>query len=446
MWPFFIAYFCKVLKEFKKHIEDNFPELRLDPILIASSGGVDSMVLTDLCLRSGLNISIAHCNFQLRGVDSDRDQEFVQAYAKKQQLPFHTISFNTKAYKESNGVSTQIAARELRYDWFEKLIEQTDCKWVLTAHQADDSLESFFVNLSRGTGINGLVGIPEKRTHFRRPLLQFTREEILKYARKQGIQWREDASNSEDVYLRNYIRNQFMGEFSKLHPTALKNLSNTIAHLKETSSLLESYKDELKSKLFSKDNNGVIAIEIDQLLQIKPLEIQLYQLFSSYGFYDPKAIISLTETSSGKSLFSSTHQLLKDRTQLLLQNLEKNSKEEYVPIEHLENISEPIELHIEKVNAVSSCDSSTIYLDLDQLKLPLVLRTRRKGDLFYPFGMKGSKKLSKYFKDEKIDQFSKNRQWLLCDSNDQIIWVVGKRFDRRFSVSYTSSNILKISL
>jgi len=434
-----------MIDSFKAHIKEAFFELQDSELLIATSGGIDSMVLSDLCLKAGLKIGIAHCNFNLRGIASDHDQTFVQAYAQANDLPFYTISFDTLSYKKQQGLSTQVAARQLRYHWFEKLIAETTFNYVLTAHHKDDNLETFFINLSRGSGIDGLCGIPSSRGIYRRPLLHYSRDEIKQYAVTHQIQWREDESNNDELYLRNYIRHQFIDEFSKLHPTAKDNLSNSIAYLNDSNELIKAYRHVLTAQLFTALDDTVIAIDIEQLIHLQPLEASVYCLFSTYGFTDSQAIVALAKSSSGKSLYSKTHRLLKDRTQLLLKLIEPTLAIESFKIDGIQPVTYPIQLSFEVIDSVVDLDNQSIIIDYDKLNFPLQLRKKQQGDRFYPTGLEGSKKLSKYFKDEKYDGFSKEQQWLLTDANNQIIWIIGKRMDRRFSVESTTIKLLKIN-
>ncbi len=434
-----------MLNRFKEHIQDQFPELLLDPFLIACSGGIDSMVLVEFCIKSDLKFGIAHCNFNLRGDESDRDQEFVRSYAQKHQIEFHTISFDTKSYQESHGLSIQLAARELRYNWFKELIDTSENQWVLTAHQADDSVESFLINLSRGTGIDGLVGIPSKRDVFRRPLQIFTRKEIETYAIANHIKWREDSSNEETKYIRNQVRHKLMPEFNQLHPTATANLIETQKNLASDKALIESFLEPIKSKLFVVDNE-VVSIIIKDLMALKPLEAIIYKLFSPFGFKDAIQVIELTKALSGKKLLSKTHILLKDRDCLLLKATEKEQAKVYVIEKDDKEINEPISMIFSQTNTLGEARLNEIFVDKDKLKFPLSIRKPQLGDRLSPYGLSGSKKISKLFKDEKFSQFEKESQWLLCDSSGTIVWVIGQRADRRFKVSDKTKSILKISL
>ncbi len=432
-----------MLNRFKEHIQDQFSELLQDPLLIACSGGIDSMVLVDLCLKLGLKVEIAHCNFNLRGEESDRDQEFVGTYAQKHQIEFHTITFDTKFYQESMGLTTQVAARELRYQWFDELIQSTVNKWVLTAHQADDSAETFFINLSRGTGIDGLVGIPSKRDVFRRPLQIFTRKEIETYAIANQIKWREDSSNQETKYLRNQVRHKLIPEFNQLHPTAALNLIETQKNLRSDKALIETLLEPLKNKLFVV-NNEVISIKINDLMALKPLETIIYKFFSPFGFKDSIQVIELTKALSGKKLLSKTHILLKDRDCLLLKEIENEQAKVYSIEKDDREINEPISISFSSIKTLGETTLNTIFVDKDKLQYPLNIRKPIEGDRLNPYGVSGSKKVSKLFKDDKFSQFKKEAQWVLCDHSGAIVWLIGHRADRRFKVSKETQSILMI--
>lgn len=403
------------------------------------------MVLVELCLKSDLKFGIAHCNFNLRGIESDRDQEFVRSFALKHQIEFHTISFDTKSYQESKGLSIQMAARELRYNWFKELINTTQNKWVLTAHQANDSIESFFINLSRGSGIDGLVGIPPKRDVFRRPLQIFTRKELETYAKENQINWREDSSNHETKYLRNYIRHKFMAEFNQLHPAAAANLFETQKNLASDKALMESLLKPLKRNLFIKYNE-IIKINIKDLLAVKPLETIIYKLFSPFGFKDAIQVVELTKALSGKKLLSKTHILLKDRDCLLLKAIEEEQAKVYIIEKEAIEIIEPISMIFSSTKTLGEATLTEIYVDKDKLKFPLSIRKPQLCDRLSPYGLSGSKKISKLFKDEKLSQFEKESQWLLCDHSGTIVWVIGRCADRHFKVSDKTLSILKITL
>lgn len=432
-----------MLAEFKALLRNNFSYLADKPLLLACSGGVDSVVLTHLCVASGLKVTLAHCNFQLRGDESDDDEAFVKQLAKNLSIPILTKSFDVKKYIQTNGGSTQMAARELRYQWFVEVLDEYGFEYVLTAHHADDSLETFLINLSRGTGIDGLTGIPSQNEKVVRPLIHFSREVILKHAESEQLNWREDSSNLDNKYLRNKIRNELVPKLKGLHPTFLENFTSTQHHLNQTKDIAQNHLNDIKERLFQTDNNR-IKIEIERLQELQPLEAYLYGLFQAYGFTEWNDVKGLLTTMSGKEVYSKTHRLLKDREHLILSKIESPSPRVFLVEEEETDVSSPIQLQLEQVESMERAPKNVVFIDKEKLNYPLILRNWEKGDYFYPLGMKGKKKLSKFFKDEKMDVFAKEKQWLLC-SGPEIVWVVGKRSDERFKVDTSTKNILKIT-
>ena len=443
-WRSNFKYIYGVLEEFKNHINSSFFHLLEGRFLLACSGGLDSVVLAHLCHSAGLNFALANCNFQLRGDASDRDEAFVKQLAKKLNKEAHVIRFNTADYMSKNKVSLQVAARELRYDWFYALMEQKGWRTLVTAHHADDDLETFLINLSRGTGIDGLTGIPEKTESISRPLLKYSREQIAAYAKEKGLEWREDSSNLETKYLRNKIRHQIVPLLKDLHPTFLSNFKQTQHFLRQTSAITEDYVEQLKRKLFVKEAD-VIKISISELLKLNPIEGYLYALFHDYGFVEWNDVQSLMTAMGGKEVRSKTYRLLKHREYLLLEEISIPLGLEYEIQEEEKKIEEPIKMSLAIVDSIEETGNTILYVDKETLKYPLMVRKWRKGDYFYPFGMRGSKKVSKYFKDVKMDQISKEKQWLLC-SKDNIVWIMGMRGDERFKVTKGTKKILKISI
>lgn len=433
-----------MLERFHKHITIHFPSLLKTPFLLACSGGVDSVVLAYLCSALELDFSLAHCNFKLRGTESDKDEEFVKNLAKKLNIKNYSTHFDTSDYVSKNKVSVQMAARELRYNWFADLIEKERYEIVVTAHQADDNLETFLINLSRGTGINGLTGIPTRTKTILRPLLPFSREEILAYAKTNKIEWREDTSNAETKYLRNKIRHHIVPHLKELHPTFLDNFKRTTSHLTNTAVIAQHNIDQIQQKLFRQEGD-TMKISITEIKELKPVNAYLYPLFCNYGFTEWQDVEGLLTAMSGKEVLSKTHRLLRDREYLLLQPINVSEKQVYQIQKGKEIIDTPISLRFTDVVIIEKTPNNTIFIDKDLLKYPLSIRKWEEGDVLYPFGMKGKKKLSKFYKDEKMDVFSKEGQWLLCADN-KIVWVIGKRADARFSVTEKTRNILRIDL
>ena len=435
-----------MLEAFRKHIEKTFPELFDSKFIIACSGGLDSMVLTELCLNCGLKFDLAHCNFRLRGKESDADEKFVSTYAEKINRLFHVTHFDTVGYVNQHKVSVQMAARELRYSWFTQILSHNNIPFLLTAHHSNDSLETFIINLSRGTGIDGLTGIPAKTKHIRRPLLPFSRAQLERYALEHKLQWREDGSNTDTKYLRNKIRLEVIPQLMELHPSFLDNFKNTQHFLGQTEAIASTYLQRLKEGLFIGQDKKY-KISVKALKELSPLDAYLYGLFNEYGFTEWDNLKVLLDAMSGKQLVSNTHILVKDRNYLLLSPLiEDNLKVPlYLVEENSEHIELPVSLKFSMVNERYDNTESEIYIQKNELKYPLVIRKWKKGDYFCPLGFQGKKKLSKFFKDEKIDILSKQEIWLLCSDN-QIVWVIGMRADHRFRVTDNNKEILKIEI
>lgn len=433
-----------MLEDFQSHISNNFPELRENKFLLACSGGLDSVLLSYLCKESNLDFCLAHCNFRLRGAASDGDENFVRQLGLRMNRPVFITHFDTMGYVNNQKVSVQMAARDLRYNWFEGLMKENEIKFLVTAHHADDNLETFLINLSRGTGIEGLTGIPETSNHIRRPLLKYTREEIITYAQSKELKWREDESNEDTKYLRNKIRLEIVPTLKELHPTFMVNFNRTLGFLKETWEISENELDRLREKLFVRENQ-YLKISVSELKKLHPLKGYLYGLFGEYGFTEWTNVLELLHAMSGKSICSKEYVLLKNRDYLILTKNEEFSEQEFNIDNTIFHIDFPIGLESKKVTEKRDNTSQIIYLDKNTLKFPLTVRKWKKGDYFYPIGMKGKKKLSKFFKDEKMDLFSKKEQWLLC-SGDDIVWVLGRRADDRFKVKDTTKEILSVAI
>ena len=437
-----------MLIAFQHLLKNRFSFLKEPSLLLAVSGGLDRMVLTDLCLKSGLNISLAHCNFKLRGNESDGDEILVKEVAKTHNLDVFTTSFETEVFAKISKQSIQMAARQLRYEWFEALQNQHGFKYILTAHHADDNLETFLINLSRGTGIEGLKGIPEINGAIVRPLLEFSRDEIHNFATQEKISWREDSSNQSTKYLRNNLRHTIIPLLKKLNPSFIESFQKTQNHLMDIQSILDDYMLEVEDKVIESIEEDQIVYNIDQLESLNNPKAYLYQLLKEYNFTDWTQIATLLEAQSGKQILSSTHRLLKNRSQLILKPL-KVSSELSILIESSEkNISipvQPFDLKLEITTSIESNSNHVLYLDFESLQFPLQLSHWKSGDYFYPSGMKGKKKLSKYFKDEKLSLIEKENTIVLYSENN-VVWVVGNRADQRFLATKKSTQILKLSI
>ena len=435
-----------MMQKILDHLSQNFQFLNGKKLLLATSGGLDSMVMAHLFRKLNYEIAIAHCNFQLRGMESFEDQNFVQEYANANTIPLFVTQFDTKAFAEDYKLSTQVAARELRYNWFYELLETENYDYILTAHHADDNLETFLINLSRGTGLEGLTGIPEKNENIIRPLLLFSRQEIENYAKENNIKWREDSSNTSDKYLRNKIRHHLVPMLKELNPNFIASFQKTQTYLQEAQDMVEDASIIVYQQV-AKQEGDDIHFDLNQLKKLPNYKSYLYQWLNEFGFSAWEDIYALVESQSGKQVFSLEFRLIKDRNSLILSPINLiNEKEEFLIEENQKEVKIPLNLSFCKVTDISLVSNTTIFVAADKLQFPLVLRHWNEGDVFQPFGMEGkSKKVSKLFKDEKLSLIDKENTWLLC-SNNEIVWVIGIRQDERFRIENTTKNILKIQL
>ncbi len=434
-----------MLEELQNHLHVNFPFLIGKKLLLAISGGIDSMVLLHLFQQSKISIAMAHCNFQLRGLESFEDQKFVEDYADRNNIPFYSTVFDTNAFAEDYQVSIQMAARELRYHWFYELLDNESYDYVVTAHHADDKLETFIINLSRGTGLDGLSGIPAVNDKVVRPLLNFSRDEIEEYAKKNNVLWREDSSNALTKYVRNRIRHDLVPILKEINPEFLSTFQKTQSYLQQAQQMVEDASTLVYQQVASEVNTE-IHFNLQKLQQLPNYQSYLYHWLKDYGFSDWIAIHDLVESQSGKQVLSASFRLLKDRNNLILSpNAEQLDGDFYIEKGQME-VKIPLNISLCKVSDISTSSNSSIFVDEDKLMFPLQIRKWQEGDFFQPFGMDGqTKKVSKLFKDEKLSLFEKEAVWLLC-SNQEIVWVIGMRADERFRIDESTKNSIKISV
>ena len=436
-----------MLIEFKEHIQEQFPFLIDSKLLIAVSGGIDSVVLAHLAQNLEWNFEICHCNFQLRGEESDGDEAYVSSLANDFGVPVYTTSFRTEAYAKKYKLSIQVAARKLRYNWFYDLLKEHQYDYVLTAHNTNDNLETFLINLSRGTGLDGLTGIPPVNDKSVRPLLNFSRDDITLYAIKNNIVWREDRSNATVKYVRNKVRHKILPILKEINPHILETFKDTIDNLNESQDLAQDYVNELSKKIISKEE-GMMKFSLSRLNKLSNKKAYLYQALHSYGFTEWNDVVNLIDAQAGKQLFSKEYRLLKDRGYLVLTKITANVVEKKPTRinDGTSQISEPISLHFQKTDLDTISDKNVILVDKDLLNYPLFVRKWRYGDYICPTKMHGKKKLSQLFKDRKLSLIEKEKVWLLTDVEDEIVWVIGMRQDRRFEATENTQNRLKISL
>lgn len=431
-------------KAFKNEIKSQFPYLCNTRLLLAVSGGVDSVVLVHLCNSAKLDFALAHCNFNLRDEESDADEDFVTDLAKRLKVKLFVENFDTEQYAKDNGLSIQMAARDLRYEWFEELRIKHQFDYTLTAHHANDSLETFFINLLRGAGLEGLSGINADSNKIIRPLLNFSRKEIEVYARDNNIAWREDSTNASTKYLRNKIRHELVPVLEEINPQFLETFLITQSHLKENEELVEDYMSLLYPKIIGKTKYGY-SLDINYLKKVPNTSAILYQLLKSFGFTEWNDVYHLLDAQPGKMVFSASHRLIKDRDYLLLTEIDKTENKTYKIAKNEDFAMLPMgTFSFSEVKEITEKTSNCIYVDPEKLDYPLMVRKWQEGDIFYPFGMKGKKKLSDFFKDKKLSLPEKENSWLLC-SGEKIVWVINQRADRRFSITSPDQKIIKIT-
>ncbi|MCR9183093.1 MAG: tRNA lysidine(34) synthetase TilS [Flavobacteriaceae bacterium] len=437
-----------MLSKFQSHLDARFSFLKNEKLLVACSGGLDSVVLTHLLVKCGYDVTLAHCNFSLRGNESDTDSQFVIQLSKKLKLPVFTEIFETEQFADEHGLSIQMAARTLRYQWFEELSGQLKIKYILTGHHLDDDLETFLINFSRGTGLKGLTGIPEYNQKIIRPLLAFSRSEILAFAERHNLNWREDSSNFSNKYVRNALRLDVIPKWKDTTPDLLQSYKTTREYLKNSELLIEDYIALIFSYVVEETEEGY-KFSVSKLEKLPNLKALLYELLVPFGFTAWDDIYQLLSAQSGKQVVSKTHILLKNRDYLILQSISSdNSHTDSQDIQisrDTQSIEKPVKVSFERVKELGDVSKETIFVDYDLLKFPLKLRRWREADVFHPFGMTGKKKISKFFKDEKLSLLAKKKIWLLL-SGDEVVWVMGLRADNRFKVTSKTNTILKIQL
>ena len=418
-----------------------------DKVLLAVSGGVDSMVMLDLFRKSEMNFGIAHCNFQLRGKDSFRDEELVTKMAQKMKIPLHLIRFDTNEYAQNNGISIQMAARELRYDWFENQRKDFDYQFIATAHHSDDVLEGFFLNLLRKTGISGLHGIRPKSNNIIRPMLFASKDEILQYAENQNIAFREDCTNKDDHYQRNYIRHHIIPAFKQLKGNFADSMLDSIHIIAKQEAVYKNHIQEVIKTLII-NNLKNIELSIAEIKKLPFPEVYLFEILYPFHFTESQIadILKSMDEKEEKAFYSSSHQLLKTRTLLIIKVIE-NEIVNPIVIEKLyaDSFAEcgiKIEIIPYKKDFVFENNPHIAYFDLEKLHFPLLLRTWKQGDFFFPFGGKGKKKISDLFTDAKLNSLEKQKTRLLCNENQDIVWVVGMRGDNRYRVTAKTKNVL----
>jgi tRNA(Ile)-lysidine synthase len=439
-----------MIEQFKNYIRINNLFRKTDSILLGISGGIDSIAMFHLFRLSGLKIGIAHCNFSLRGDESDKDEEFVRNLADNYNIPYYTKRFNTQTFALNEGISIQMAARDLRYEWFEEIRNANNYQSIAIAHNADDQIETFFINLIRGTGIKGLVGIRNKTGHIVRPLLFATRKDIVDFAGKNNFLYREDSSNSSLKYIRNKVRHEIIPAIEQLNPSFRKTMMDNIQRIKETEQIFNQV-IENKYELVVSQKNQSVLLNIDELKKLDPVETYLHEFLKPYGFSVTQIqnIVSSFDNTAGKQFFSATHRILKDRTNLIVDEITVLTNQIFYINDVDTCLHYPINLTIKKeeINSTYSIlkEPTIGQFDFDKLVFPLTLRKWQKGDYFMPLGMNNLKKLSDFFIDQKLSISEKENIWIL-ESENKIVWIIGLRPDERFKITNDTKTILKMQL
>ncbi|MBR5238488.1 MAG: tRNA lysidine(34) synthetase TilS [Paludibacteraceae bacterium] len=409
-------------------------------LLVAVSGGPDSVVLLDALHREGFFVVIAHCNFHLRGEASNEDAEFVKSLAAKYQVPYCLIDFDTEKVAVERKISIEMAARDLRYEWFEQMAAEHNCDLTAVAHNADDTVETFFLNLTRGSGLQGLSGMAQLRGKIVRPLLKVSRKQIMEYIAEYNLQYRIDATNLETIYTRNKIRHNLIPQFEEINPSFLNTMANNMRFIASAQSIVEAYAAEAYKKVVKIENECII-FDLKALKQCQGIDTLLFIWLTPHGFSSDvimQLYHSLFDNLSGKQFFSPTHRIVLEREAIELELIQSKDAIHCVLIGQEEtSLDSPIHLEIKEVDIADFeliKSANVACFDADKLQYPLILRRWQQGDWFIPFGMKGRKKLSDFFVDKKFSTIEKEQLWLLT-SGDDIVWVVGHRVDARYAVT-----------
>ena len=439
-----------MLDEFLSFSQKNNLFNRQSRLLLAVSGGIDSMVMTYLFLKLGSNIGIAHCNFCLRGIESDKDEELVRNYANENSIPFYSIRFATKEYAVNKGISVQMAARELRYEWFEKIRKENNFDSVAVAHNLNDNIETMLINLTRGTGLTGLTGMRPVSRKIIRPLLFASRKKIEEYCTNNQIPFREDKSNAETRYTRNRIRHMIIPVLKEINPSVEGTLNDTAERLAGIDEIVSGYIEGIRTQI-SAEKDKSIVFNVGKLLNLNPGKALIFELFAPFGITRATSadLSGLLTGKTGKQIFTRTHRILRNRNELVVyplgndhgRNYEISIIEDFLIVPGIESAGV---INIEKDYKIPD-NQITACIDFEKIKFPLIIRNWEKGDYFFPLGMEQKKKLSDYFIDRKYSLIEKEKT-LILESGGKIVWIIGERLDNRFRVTESTTKILLIHL
>jgi len=437
-----------LLQEFKKYLTSACGVDDTDSFLVTVSGGIDSIVMAHLFKTSGLRFAIAHCNFRLRGQESDDDQLFVSELAGKMEVPYYTKDFDTAGYAGEHGISIQMAARDLRYEWFHEVAESTGYNYIAAGHNQNDIVETMLLNLSRGTGIRGLMGIRARHNQIIRPLLFASRQRIVNYAEEHKLSWREDSSNQETKYSRNKIRHIILPAFESINPAFEQNALDTAKRIEHTGKLLDVLLEQIKKEVWTVMPDRIM-INIEKLKEYPSNDILLFELLRDFGVsqLSGEMLMNTLDTATGKQFHTRSSTITRDRNYLIIMgNTRKDPCETLIGPDTV-LLDYPVRMFFSKIansgEFVIPDRKNSAALDADRISYPLVLRSWKKGDRFQPLGLKGSKKLSDYLINIKLPLPDKKHVWIL-ESGGEIAWVVNHRIDDRFKVTDETTRILMI--
>ena len=439
-----------MLKRFIKYVEENRLFGLGETILIGVSGGIDSVVLLDLMDKAGYSIGIAHCNFRLRELDSDADEALVDRLAMKYNKPLYKASFDTKVFAREHGISIEMAARELRYQWFEEIRSEYQYNWLSVAHHRDDQLETFFLNLARGTGLQGLTGMSPVNEKIVRPLLFASRKDIEQYCRENSLEFREDLSNESLEFQRNKIRHKILPLMEELNPSFREGLIRTMGNLQDSQKILSTEIQNAWDRVAITRGNDYY-LSISELKTFDPLPTYLFQFLKCFHFNNDVVndIVAALDNGPGKQFMSRSHRIVRDREFLIV----SEAGGEDVKVHYLDETTSELNIPVKmKVSIIETkykfqiSDSPRIgCIDMKKIHFPLVIRRWQKGDYFRPLGMNGVKKLSDFFVDLKLSLPEKENTWILANG-EEIVWVIGRRLDDRYKITEKTKNILRMEL
>jgi tRNA(Ile)-lysidine synthase len=436
--------------EILKYIKSNSLFNRGNKLLLAVSGGIDSMVMAHLFLKLGTNTGIAHCNFCLRGIESDKDEEMVRKFAEDNKIPFYSIRFKTKEYAANKRISIQMAARELRYEWFEKIREENNFDFIAVAHNLNDNIETLLINLTRGTGLTGLTGMRPASDKIIRPLLFASRQKIEEYCNYYQIAFREDKTNTETRYTRNKIRHMVIPVLKEINPSIEETLNDTAERMACIDEFVSGHIEKIRTQISTVKGNTIV-FEVEKLLNLQSQKAVIFELFGPFGITEATAgdLIRLLAGKTGKQVFTRSHRIVRNRNELIVTPVETD-RLEYHEINIIEDLLSVPGIESAELIDVSSGfeipDNQNIAcIDIEKVSFPVLIRHWKKGDYFFPLGMKNKKKLSDYFVDRKYSLVRKD-QALVLESDGKIAWIIGERIDDRFRVTGSTSKVLLIHL